>query len=85
MRKRILAALAAMSPLALFAEGGNNSFSIDTTQAEAAVTEIQSKLSTFMTGPLLTAILGLMGAGLVIWLVFFAIRRIRKGGEKAGA
>ena len=65
-----------------FAEGESNP--IDLTAASTAVGQMKTSITAFLTGDLLTALLAVIGAGVVIWGVFLAWKFIKRGGQKAG-
>lgn len=58
--------------------------SIDLTAASTAVTGMSESITGFITGDLLTALLAVIGAGVVIWVVFLAWKFIKRGGKQAG-
>ena len=80
---RSLALLAFLATsYASLAEG--NTFTIDTSAASTAVTELKTKITSFFTNDILVAVLAILGSGIVIWLVMLAWRAIRRHSAKAG-
>lgn len=82
MKKRILTALACAASLPVFAQ--DNTSTIDLSAASTAVTSMSDAVTGFITGDLLTALLAVIGAGVVIWVVFLAWKFIKRGGQRAG-
>lgn len=72
---------ASLSPLAILAQSSESS--IDLSAASTAVTEMKTAVTGFITGDLLTAVLAVVGAGVVIWVFFLAWKFIKRGGQKA--
>lgn len=62
----------------------SSSTPIDLTAASTAVTNISESVTGFITGDLLTALLSVLGAGVVIWVVILAWKFIKRGGKQAG-
>lgn len=58
--------------------------SIDLAAASTAVSSMSESITDFITGDLLTALLAVIGAGVVIWVVFLAWKFIKRGGKQAG-
>lgn len=65
-------------------ESGGN-LNVDLSAAESAVSSMASSVSGFLSGDLLDAILTIIGAGFVLFVVFLGIRYIKKGANRAGA
>lgn len=57
---------------------------IDLSAASTAVQGMSESITGFITGDLLTALLAVIGAGVVIWVVFLAWKFIKRGGRQAG-
>lgn len=70
--------------LSASAQSTGDSFTVDTSVASTAVTEMKTKIVTFITSDMVQAILAVVGAGIVIWLLFLAWKLIKRGGSKAG-
>lgn len=77
--RKLIAAVAAFSPLALFAEGTTSN--IDLTGAASAATEIQDALTSFFTSSVFPLVLKVGGAGLAVYIVFLLFRWARRAGK----
>lgn len=66
---------------ALFAEG--ETLTVDTTKAGQAVDAVGTAVSSLISGKVTTNILLIIGAGLVIAMIFLGIRWMLRGGKTA--
>lgn len=79
----LVLALGVAAPVISHAEG-EPTFTVDTSAAASAITTMSSSVSTFLTSNMMTAVLAVIGAGVVIWLVFLCWKFIKRAGQKAG-
>lgn len=84
MLRGLFALSALLVPAAVRAEGEGGANTIDTTAASNAVTNMKDAITDFMTGDLMDALLAVIGAAVVIWLLFLGWKLIRRGGKQAG-
>lgn len=80
LRKAGILSAASLPAVGAFADGSST---IDLSAASTAVSGMQSAITTFVTGDLMTAILAIIGAGLAVFMIFLAVKFIRKGTQKA--
>ena len=81
LRKAGVLSASLLPAVSVFAEGASSS--IDLSAASTAVTNMQTAITGFITGDLMTAILAVIGAGLALFVLFLAVKFIRRGTQKA--
>lgn len=83
IKRAALTAACAVASLPAFAEGTGTTMTVDTTAAGNAADAIGSAISELISGKITTNVLLVVGAGLVIFAVFLAVRWCLRGGKTA--
>lgn len=78
--KAIALAATVLGGSAVFAQDAGDT-PIDTTAASGAVTKIKTAVTTLFTTSLIPSVLAIVGVGLAVWLIFIAIRYMKRAGS----
>lgn len=70
-------ATTALATASAFAQESSNP--IDLESASNAATQMGTALKELLTGPVLTAVLAVVGGGLALWAIFKVVKWVRKG------